>query len=136
MTAPIVVSDDLIERVRQLAGSGLNVAQIAAMTGMSSRSMYNKIKEYPEMRAAIDEGRNKACAMVVNRLFAKCMEGDYSSIQFFLRNVAPQDWGDTRKLSLEKMESAPTVDLSDVSDEALMELAQAPVATIEYSESS
>ena len=121
-----VVTEDMYDKVQQLASTGLNTAQIGAMLGMSRRTMYMRLSEDPRLKAARDEGRSKSVAMVVNRLFAKCMEGDYSAMQFFLRNICPEDWGDMRKLAVEAINTAPTLDLSNVSAEALMELAQAP----------
>ena len=123
-----VVTEEMVQQVKQLAGTGLNSDQIAAMIGMSKSTMFKKFKQYPELKRARDEGRSKSVAMVVNRLFAKCMDGDYSSIQFFLRNVCPEDWGDLRKLTIDTIQNAPLLDLSNVSDEALLELAQAPPA--------
>jgi len=128
MGSKIEVTEDMYERVQQLAGTGLNTAQIAAMIGMSRRTLYMRFKENPRLKEARDEGRSKSVAMVVNRLFAKCMEGDYSAMQFFLRNVCPEDWGDMRKLAVEAIGTAPVLDLSNVSDAALMELAMAPPA--------
>ena len=124
----IEVTEDMYDKVQQLAGTGLNTAQIGAMLGMSRRTMYQRMQEDPRLKASRDEGRSKSVAMVVNRLFAKCMEGDYSAMQFFLRNVCPEDWGDMRKLAVEAINTAPVLDLSGVSDAALMELAQAPPA--------
>ena len=123
----IEVTGEMIEKAKGLAETGAPMKVISAILGMSKATAYNKFNEYPEFKKAYYQGKAVATAEVIGKLFEKCMDGDYSSIQFYLRNNCPDEYGDLKKIALESTTPALAYDLSGVSDAAILELASAPV---------
>jgi lambda repressor-like predicted transcriptional regulator len=59
---------------RELAAEGVSLATIAAKCGVSSTTLISWRKEFPELQAAIDEGRQVLIANVeVNGLYRSCV---------------------------------------------------------------
>ena len=92
------ITDDILKKVETLAAQGLNMAQIASVLHISKETIYRRQKECPELKEAIERGRDKGIGTVVNALFNKAKSGDNTAIIFWLKNRDPQNWNDRKDL--------------------------------------
>ena len=95
-----------LARVRQYAEAGMSFTTAAPLLGCSRRTLLNRMKDTPAVRAAWDRGLAQAVARVAEKLAARIDAGDLRAITFFLarkggfaaprREAAaetpPQDW--------------------------------------------
>lgn len=109
------------KQVEALSGYGLTVEMIRHLV-RDGIALETLLKHF---RAELDAGKAKANAKVGQRLFQKAMEGDTASLIWWTKTQ--MRWSETQKLELTGAEGGPlkTVDLSQVSTEALLEISKA-----------
>jgi hypothetical protein len=69
----LVIDETLLITVRGLARDGATDAQIAKALGISERTFYSYLKQYPKLKKWLDEGKKPANFMVENALFKKAI---------------------------------------------------------------
>lgn len=74
--------------------SGLSDEQIAKNIGISRRTFYNWINQYPQFKRATTIGKQHANFMVENALFKKAIEGNTTAMIFWLKNNCPDRYSD------------------------------------------
>lgn len=81
-----------LNKVESLAAQGLSHGQIADALGIGVRTLETRKAESAEFAEAIKRGRAKGVAVVTNKLFEQCKEGNTTAIIFFLK--ARAGWSD------------------------------------------
>lgn len=84
----IKITKKLCEKAEKLSAKGLTMSQIASVLNMGESTLYEKQAQYPEFSESIKRGRNKGIEQITNTLFQKAVEGDNTSMIFYLKNVA------------------------------------------------
>jgi predicted transcriptional regulator len=77
-----------------MASRGLTVSQISDCLGVSEATVYERQKEYPEFLESIKRGRSEGINQVSNALFEKAINGDNTSMIFYLKTRDRESWGD------------------------------------------
>ena len=84
----IKIKKKLCQKAEKLSAKGLTMSQIASVLNMGESTLYEKQAQYPEFSESIKRGRNKGIEQITNTLFQKAVEGDNTSMIFYLKNVA------------------------------------------------
>jgi hypothetical protein len=80
------------DQVRRLAGLQLSVRQIAGCIGVSRRTMFNRMKTDPNLRAAYQLGISEAILKAAEIIMGAIEAGDVKAAKYFLRTRA--EWVD------------------------------------------
>ena len=103
-----VITTEMIKQAEQLASKGLSKSQIAMKLGMGKSTIYDKLQENKELSEAIKRGTLEAIGDITNALYESAMDGNTTSMIFFLKNRG--GWKDktevdmTAEVRLEKIE--------------------------------
>ena len=84
----IKITKKLCQKAEKLSAKGLTMSQIASVLNMGESTLYEKQAQYPEFSESIKRGRNKGIEQITNTLSQKAVEGDNTSMIFYLKNVA------------------------------------------------
>lgn len=79
---------------------GLTDEQIAHNMGISTTTLYEWKKKYPEIADTLKKTKEVVDRQVENALFKKACEGDTTAMIFWLKNRRPNDWRDKRETAL------------------------------------
>ena len=82
------------------ARDGLTDEQIAHNMGISTTTLYEWKKKYPEIADTLKKTKEVVDRQVENALFKKACEGDTTAMIFWLKNRRPNDWRDKRETAL------------------------------------
>lgn len=93
---PIEITPSMIHQAEQLASVGLTKEQIAYRLGFAKQTLYDKIKETPELLDAIKRGQASGIENIANALYDKAMEGDTTSAIFYLK--ARAGWSEKQQI--------------------------------------
>lgn len=93
-TSKFEVTDEILVKVQALASQGLTTAQIGDVLGVHERTIYNYKKNNVQFLQAIKEGQAKGVATISNALFKSAKSGQVTSMIFWLKNRAPDEWKD------------------------------------------
>jgi transcriptional regulator with XRE-family HTH domain len=74
-----------LEKIEQLAAQGLTQEQIAACLGIGERTLYKRKNAEAEVAEAIRRGQAKGVALVTNKLFGLCKDGNLGAICFYMK---------------------------------------------------
>jgi len=96
----IEINQNILEKAETLASQGLTQKEIALCLGMGESTFYEKVKAYPEFLESIQVGQAKGVATIANAVFNKAQKGDMTAATFYLRNRAPDLFGDRHKVDL------------------------------------
>lgn len=85
MARPITIeiTDKMLGQIETLAGYGLSLAQIAAVIGISERSLMLKKADETRVFAALEAGKAKAQGRVGKSLFERAVKGDVAAIRWY-----------------------------------------------------
>lgn len=85
MARPITIeiTDKMLGQIETLAGYGLSLAQIAAVIGISERSLMLKKADETRVFAALEGGKAKAQGRVGKSLFERAVDGDVAAIRWY-----------------------------------------------------
>ena len=101
----------------------LSSDQVADYFGIGRTTFYALMRRDPEIAARYKKGKARAIGAIAQGLIAKARSGDTVSMIFYLKTQG--GWRETFNLEKEPETEVPTLDLSGMSDAALMELAGA-----------
>jgi hypothetical protein len=79
------ITSDMIVKAEKLAKRGLTMEQIAYSIGMGTSTLYEKAKENLELAEAIKRGKSKGIASIANALFESAINGNTTSMIFYLK---------------------------------------------------
>ena len=82
------------------ARDGLTDEQISHNMGISTTTLYEWKKKYPEIADTLKKTKEVVDRQVENALFKKACEGDTTAMIFWLKNRRPNDWRDKRETAL------------------------------------
>lgn len=82
-TPEIVLTDAQISQIEIMAGLGLTRPQIAAILGLSERSLYNKKDLDQRVTEAMARGDAKAASQVTQTLYRMATSGECPAATFF-----------------------------------------------------
>ena len=91
---PFEVTDEVLIKVQSLASQGLTKKQIAKVLGICYMTLNRNEKKNSEFSDAIKEGQAKGVATITNALFKSAKAGQVTSMIFWLKNRAPDEWKD------------------------------------------
>lgn len=91
---PFEITEDVIKKVESLASQGLTKEQIARVLGIAYTTLNEKSKQFSEFSEAIKSGQAKGVATITNALFKSAKSGQVTSMIFWLKNRAPDEWKD------------------------------------------
>lgn len=115
-----------IAQIREAAGFGVTVEQIAAMMGKSE----DTLRKHAEIRDALAAGKGEIIAQVAGALVKKALGGDTASMIFYLKTQA--GWKETARHEHSGPDGKPVQmelrDLSNLTDEQLEVLERAALA--------
>ena len=83
-----IVTPEILEEVRLLAGRGLTQQQIHHYYGIGRTLWYEVCDLHPELRTAVLQGRAKAHSYVFGKLMEKVRAGNLNAIIFYLKTQA------------------------------------------------
>ena len=118
---PFEVTDEVLSNVTQYMSQGLTVDQCARMLGISKSTMMLHQANNSDFSDAIKSGKVRGITAVTNTLFNKAVEGDNTSMIFWLKNRGEGEWIEkvvTDNTNNNKVE----LDLSRISDEQISSL--------------
>ena len=116
-----------------MAALGLSTTQIASIFGISSDTLYRRLKENNlDLSAAVTRGKAKAICKVAQKAYELALAGDRSMIKYYLSTIG--SWSDKPQIKEESIESTYSKahlnsvqdaldELSDEELEAIMEIA-------------
>ncbi|HCE1745692.1 TPA: hypothetical protein NGS33_003393 [Vibrio parahaemolyticus] len=86
------IPPDLEEVERLAAEEGLSQRQIANRLGISYETLRKKKRENKEFEEAIEKGRSRANASVVNAMYKQAVSGNVKAGTYFLSCREPKHW--------------------------------------------
>ena len=93
-TSKFEVTDKILVKVQSLASQGLTIAQIGDVLGIGERTVYTHKKNNKQFKQAIKQGQSKGVATITNALFKSAKSGQVTSMIFWLKNRAADEWKD------------------------------------------
>lgn len=76
---------DAAARIEKLASEGWAIAGIAKTLGMDATTLTRRMADHPELRAALDSGRETERRALHNALYAAAMNGQIAAAMFLLK---------------------------------------------------
>lgn len=73
-----------LSQVEKLASIGLTMQEIASAVGVSDRTLRRKIQSMADLADAIERGRHKGTATILNAMFKKASSGDVPAAKWWL----------------------------------------------------
>ena len=117
--APMTLTDAQKAEVETLAAV-LTAEQVADYFGIGRRTFYSMMQRDEEIAARYKKGKARAIGAIAQGLINKARGGDTTSMIFFLKTQA--GWRETSKIEHTVPESPSSLDLTQLSDEALEEM--------------
>jgi len=99
MAKKITITNEMLETIYESASKGLTNDQIADQIGIGATTFYDKINKYPDFSKTLKEGRASGIEQVTNALFGSALDGNTTSMIFFLKNRA--GWTDKQTIDIE-----------------------------------
>jgi predicted DNA-binding protein (UPF0251 family) len=96
------LTDENLKTIEILAGRGLTQTQIAGWFGVSKQTFANRMKEFTEIRRAMNRGKSVQIAHVAGKLIEQINAGSTSATIFFLKTQA--GWKDGTQIVPETRE--------------------------------
>jgi hypothetical protein len=93
-TSKFEITDEVLVKVQALASQGLTTVQIGHVLGAAESTIYKYKKNNVEFAEAIKQGQSKGVATITNALFKSAKSGQVTSMIFWLKNRAPDEWKD------------------------------------------
>lgn len=79
----IQITQEMLRQAEELAGYGMTQEQIAAVLGISDRSLRRRKQDNDEFLAAMRRGKAKASAEVGRALYRRAKDGDIPAIRWW-----------------------------------------------------
>lgn len=103
----ITFTEEDYENITRWAGLGLSEQQIADNLGVSLSSIARNKRNNDRFDTALKKGKSKSIEVITNALFEKAKNKDTTSMIFWLKNRAPNEWNDNvqvnHKIDIKKM---------------------------------
>ena len=77
------VTPEMIKEAEAMAARGMDIEQIAHCLGLGYSTIYEKQKDYPELKEAIKRGQAAGIRAVTNALFKNAIGGNNTTAQLF-----------------------------------------------------
>lgn len=84
--------------VQGWARDGLSNKQIAHNIGINESTFYEWQNKHSQFSEAVKKGKEVIDREVENALYNRAMEGDSTSMIFWLKNRKPNDWNDRKQV--------------------------------------
>ena len=129
----IVFTEEDYDNITRWAGLGLSEQQIADNLGVSLSSIARNKRHNDKFDTALKKGKSKSIEVITNALFEKAKNKDTTSMIFWLKNRAPNEWNDNvqgnHKIDIkkrltdahERIIEGETVDMGKIKDHVLYE---------------
>lgn len=80
---------------------GYKDSELASFFEVTEQTINNWKNEHPSFFESINDGKDKADAMIADRLFNKAMDGDTTSMIFWLKNRQAKRWRDKQDVAMQ-----------------------------------
>lgn len=122
---PWIPTPEILQKIEQLAGQGMEEQWIARYFGMHPTTFCEYKAKKPELQEAIKSGRSKAYAYVTSKLFEHIQQGDKGALYFYLK--CRYNWKDSPLIQINHEENHEhnnlNINLNSLSTHELKELA-------------
>ena len=98
------LTDDGLLLLSAWARDGLTDEDIAAKMGIAIATLYVWKNKYTEVSEALKKGKEVIDIEVENALLKKALDGDVTSMIYWLKNRKPKQWRDKREVEYETTE--------------------------------
>lgn len=92
--------------VERLASLGLTREQIALSLGVSTSTLYNRLRDDEEFAEAVKRGEAMGISAVASKLMDQINEGNTTAMIFFLKSRA--GWRESSELKVESSNTKPS----------------------------
>lgn len=127
----ILATKAILKKAEDLAARGVSQANIAYACGMCEATLYNRIKDDPEFRAALKKGRARAEDAAAGKLWELIEQGSPAAIIFYLKSRC--GWKEGSEVDIKadvsgnvQVNGQLALKLDEMSIEQLQELANDP----------
>lgn len=91
---PTKYSPEYVERARELCEAGATDVELAEEFDVSVSTLYNWRSRHPEFLEALKASKDVADQRVERTLYRRAVEGDTTSMIFWLKNRKSAEWRD------------------------------------------
>lgn len=95
--------DKMIMFIKALERANGDVSKAVALSGVKRKTAFLLRQSNENFRRAWDAIQDANVQRVENKLLEKALDGDFPSIQFYLKNMRPDKWKDRHELSIEHL---------------------------------
>lgn len=95
---PTLFREEILQQAERLGGFGLTEEKMAEIWGVIPDTLRKWKKKNPELKGAIEKGKQKANLTASQKLFSKVKEGNMVALIFWLTNRMPDIWRDRRAI--------------------------------------
>lgn len=95
-----------LDEVERLASLGLTREQIALSLGVSTSTLYNRLRDDEEFAEAVKRGEAMGISAVASKLMDQINEGNTTAMIFFLKSRA--GWRESSELKVESSNTKPS----------------------------
>jgi hypothetical protein len=113
--------DEKIEQVIKLIEQGLFVNHAAASCGLSKDTLYNRMREDPEVRARVIAAGDKAFGLMEKIVMRAALQ-DWKASAWYLERRKPELYGRRMKLDISKMSTEQLQELLEQLDDERFEI--------------
>ena len=96
---PFEFTEEVFQKIEELAGQGLNEDDIARLIGIGKSCFHLRKHDYPELLESIKRGRLKGLETVTSCLMDQVKSGNLTSTIFYLKNRSPNEWNDVQSIN-------------------------------------
>jgi len=95
-----LLNDTEIRQLEEMAAAGANLENMAAILGISKRTLERRLKDQPGVAGGIRKGRAESTNAVENQLLMKALgkteRGDFNAIKLWLSRHDPRGESDDK----------------------------------------
>ena len=112
---PRLVTNELLEKVEQLAARGLSQQQVCYALGFSETWWYDTKQKNSDISDSFKRGQAKGLTEVSNAIYEQALNGSTGAACFFLKNRDPDRWSDVKSVN------AVQINVGKMTDTQLLE---------------
>ena len=111
-----VVTEEVLEKVRQMASRQLNQTEIIDILGVNEQVWYRRCISHPELKQAFLQGKAQMKSFVAGKLIQQIQEGNTAATIFFLKTKG--GWVEADKEKEPEINNKPdlTINVTDPID--------------------
>ena len=92
-------TEEVYQKIEELAGQGLNERDIAYCIGMHPTTFSEKKYKLEKLRESVKKGQAQGLQTVTSCLMDQVKSGNPTSTIFYLKNRSPNEWNDVQSIN-------------------------------------